>query len=59
MTTKTKESEGKGKETAKTPKVRAQSNEALAVQLLKEKADPATIHAAFAKVYKDFNAGVD
>ena len=54
---KTQESDSKGKEatkkTAKAPKERALSNEALATKLLKEKADEATILAAFTKVYKD------
>lgn len=37
----------------KTKKVRAESNVALGDRLLKENADPATIKAAFMKVYKD------
>ncbi len=52
MATKTNESEGKGKETAKTPKERKLSNEALGAKLLKEKADEATILAAFTAAYK-------
>ena len=56
MTTKAKESEGKGteaaKKTAKTPKERRLSNEALGAKLLKEKADQDTIIAAFTEVYK-------
>jgi len=50
--TKTNESEGKGKETAKAPKERRLSNESLGVKLLKEKADEAAILKAYTEVYK-------
>lgn len=52
MATKTNESEGKGKETAKAPKERRLSNEALGSKLLKEKATEEQIIAAFTAAYK-------